>query len=182
MDVSALFTQATIALKAKRNDEARKLLAEVLRLNPRHEEAWLALASMLPDMRQVIDCLNRVLAINPHNATAQEWLVFARQEIDRQEVIQEMTAEAAPVSTVLPSEPASDEPRPVPRLGEFLLQYKFISLEQLEAALAAQHEVTQTGISKRLGDILLEQGVVTEDHLNYALREQHRSFYSLFDD
>ena len=45
MDANALFAQATIALKAKRNDEARRLLAEVLRLNPRHEEAWLALAA-----------------------------------------------------------------------------------------------------------------------------------------
>ncbi len=184
MDANALFAQATIALKAKRNDEARRLLAEVLRLNPRHEEAWLALASALTDMHQAIDCLNRVLAINPNNATAQEWLLFAQQEIDRQAVIKEMTAEPfvpqpAPAG---PTELAEEEPRAVPRLGEYLLDYNFISREQLDAALAAQSAAGRAGLPKRLGDILLEQGTLTEERLNYALREQHRSFYSLFDD
>ena len=184
MDVNALFAQATLALKAKRNDEARKLLAEVLRVNPRHEEAWLALASVLTDMRQAIDCLKRVLAINPNNATAQEWLVFAQQEIDRQEVIKEMTAEEPAVTfdAMAAPQPIGEEPRPVPRLGEYLLEYKFISLEQLNEALAAQSSAANTGLSRRLGDILLEQGILTEERLNFALREQHRSFYSLFDD
>jgi tetratricopeptide (TPR) repeat protein len=183
MDVNALYAQATIALKAKRNDEARKLLAEVLRLNPRHEDAWLALASVLTDMRQAIDCLKRVLAINPQNATAQEWLVFAQQEIDRQEVIKEMTAEEAPAPEAPPAEPAAEEePRPVPRLGEYLLEYKFITLEQLNAALSSQRAAAKAGLAQRLGDILLEQGTLSEERLNFALREQHRSFYSLFDD
>ncbi len=183
MDANALFAQATIALKAKRNDEARRLLAEVLRVNPRHEEAWLALASSLTDMHQAVECLNRVLAINPNNATAKEWLVFAQQEIDRQAVIKEMTAE--PFVPVLPAEstePAAEEPRAVPRLGEYLLDYNFISREQLDAALAAQIAAARAGLPKRLGDILLEQGTLTEERLNFALREQHRSFYSLFDD
>ncbi len=183
MDVNALYAQATIAAKAKRNDEARKLLAEVLRLNPRHEDAWLALASILTDMHQAIDCLKRVLAINPQNATAQEWLVFAQQEIDRQEVIKEMKAEeAAPAPQASTAEPAAEEPRLVPRLGEYLLQYNFITGEQLNAALAAQRAAAKAGLAKRLGDILLEQGTLSEDRLNYALREQHRSFYSLFSD
>ncbi len=183
MDANALFAQATIALKAKRNDEARRLLAEVLRLNPRHEEAWLALASSLTDMRQAVECLNRVLAINPNNATAKEWLVFAQQEIDRQAVIKEMTAEPfVPVVQPESTEPASEEPRAVPRLGEYLLDYSFISRTQLDAALAAQSAAARAGLPKRLGDILLEQGTLTEERLNFALREQHRSFYSLFDD
>jgi tetratricopeptide (TPR) repeat protein len=181
MDANALYAQATIALKAKRNDEARKLLAEVIQLNPRHEDAWLALASVLTDMHHAIDCLKRVLVINPDNATAQEWLIFAQQEIDRQEVIKEMLAEPA-VAAAMPSEPSDEEPRPVPRLGEYLMRYKFISLDQLTAALAAQSSAAHTGLSKRLGDILLEQGLLTEERLNFALREQHRSFYSLFDD
>jgi tetratricopeptide (TPR) repeat protein len=182
MDTHALFAQATIALKAKRTDEARKLLAEVIRLNPRHEDAWLALASVLTDMRQAIDCLNRVLAINPNNATAQEWLVFAQQEMARQEVIKEMAAEPTASAALPPQPDGSDEPRPVPRLGEYLLDYKFISQEQLTAALAAQSAAVNAGFARRLGDILVEQGSLTEDRLNFALREQHRSFYSLFDD
>ncbi len=182
MDEKTLFAQATAALKAKRNDEARQLLAEVLHLNPRNEEAWLALASSLDDMRQAIDCLNRVLLINPHNATAKEWIGFARQELDRQEVIRELKAEPSEPLASPAGEPEGDEPRPVPRLGEYLLDYKFITPEQLDTALAAQHTAVRDGNPKRLGDLLLEQGAITEDRLNYALHEQHRSFYSLFDD
>jgi hypothetical protein len=93
-----------------------------------------------------------------------------------------MTAEPAAAADTAPSQLSGEEPRPVPRLGEYLLEYKFISLDQLKAALAAQSSAANTGLSKRLGDILLEQGILTEERLNFALREQHRSFYSLFDD
>jgi tetratricopeptide (TPR) repeat protein len=179
MDADSLFAQAATALKAQQNNEARALLVEALRLNPRHEQAWLALASVLTDMHQAIDCLKRVLALNPNNSTAQEWLDFATQELARQEVVQELKAEPTPAEP-LENLPGDDEPRPVPRLGEYLLDYKFITPEQLRAALAAQ-QATANG-TKRLGDILLEQGAITEDRLNFALREQHRSFYSLFDD
>ena len=180
MDATALFDQATLALKAKRNDEARKLLVEVLRLDPRHEQAWLNLASVLTDMRQAIDCLNRVLALNPHNHTAQEWLAFAQQEVDRQAALEEMQATPPTPAEALAAPPAEEEPRPVPRLGEFLLQYNFITPDQLQAALAVQRETA--GDDKRLGDILIEQNALTEERLNFALREQHRSFYSLFND
>jgi tetratricopeptide (TPR) repeat protein len=179
MDANTLFAQAAVALKAQRNDEARALLVELLRLNPRHEQAWLALASVLTDMRQAIDCLRRALALNPDNHVAQEWLAFATQELARQEAVQELKAEPKPAEAP-ENQPAESEPRPVPRLGEYLLDYKFITPDQLRAALAAQQAAADG--AKRLGDILLAQGAITEDHLNFALREQNRSFYSLFDD
>ena len=157
------------------------MLAEVIRLNPNHEQAWLALASVLTDMRQAIDCLNRVLVINPNNSTAQEWLAFARQEIARQDALREVKAELT-MAEALQEQPTEDEPRPVPRLGEYLLNYKFITPEQLEVALQDQDTAEQSGSAKRLGDILLEQGAITEERLNFALKEQHRTFYSLFDD
>ena len=58
MDTQTLFTQALAAIKAKKNGEAQKLLTEVVRQNPRHEQAWLALASVLADMKQAADCLD----------------------------------------------------------------------------------------------------------------------------
>jgi hypothetical protein len=67
-------------------------------------------------------------------------------------------------------------------LGKYLLDYKFITAEQLRTALLAQRQAAENGQSKRLGDILLEQGAITEERLNFAIREQHRSFYSLFND
>jgi tetratricopeptide (TPR) repeat protein len=180
MDVNTLFTQALAAIKAKNNDEARRLLSEVVRANPQHEQAWLALASVLTDLHQAVDCLKRVLALNPDNTTAQEWLAFAEQEIARQAAAAEI--EAPPTLPDVALDEPGDEDRPVPRLGKFLLDYKFITADQLKAALLAQRQASAAGTPKRLGDILLEQGAISEERLNFVLREQHRSFYSLFND
>jgi thioredoxin-like negative regulator of GroEL len=180
MDAQTLFNQAVAAIKAKKNGEAQKLLMEVVRQNPRHEQAWLALASVLTDMHQAADCLRRVLALNPNNATAKEWLAFAEKEIAREAAVAEMRT--TPLMADVPIEEPGDEERPVPRLGKYLLDYKFITEAQLKAALIAQRDSAKAGKAKRLGDILLEQGAITEERLSFAVREQHRSFYSLFND
>jgi tetratricopeptide (TPR) repeat protein len=180
MDTQTLFTQALAAIKAKKNGDAQKLLTEVVRQNPRHEQAWLALASVLADMKQAADCLRRVLTINPNNATAKEWLAFAEKEIAREAAVVEMRT--TPLISDVPIEEPGDEERPVPRLGKYLLDYKFITEEQLKSALMAQRDAAKAGKPKRLGDILLEQGALTEERLSFAVREQHRSFYSLFND
>ena len=181
MDPNALYHQAVAAIKANDNEKARKLLVEAVRANPRHEEAWLALASILTDMDQAMDCLKRVLILNPSNTTAKEWLAFADQEKARQEAVAEMHA-PLPAPDDVPLDEPGDEERPVPRLGKYLLDYKFITPEQLRAALLAQRKAMDSGQSKRLGDILLEQGAITEERLSFAIREQHRGFYSLFND
>ena len=180
MDTQALFAQAVTALQNKKNEEAQRLLVEVVRLNPRHEEAWLALASVLTDMPKAADCLRRVLALNPHNATAKEWLAFAEQESARQAAVDEM--KTAPLMPDVVLEEPGDAERPVPRLGKYLLDYKFITEAQLKAALIEQKLAAQRGQPKRLGDVLLEQKALTEERLSFAVREQHRSFYSLFND
>jgi hypothetical protein len=131
-------------------------------------------------MDQAIDCLKRVLTLNPNNTTAKDWLAFAEQEKARQEAVAEMHA-PLPSADIALDEPG-DEERPVPRLGKYLLDYKFITPEQLRAALLAQRKAMDSGQSKRLGDILLEQGAITEERLSFAIREQHRGFYSLFND
>jgi hypothetical protein len=120
-----------------------------------------------------------VLTLNPHNATAKEWLAFAEQELARQAAVSEMQT---PSALEVALEEPGDAERPVPRLGKYLLDYKFITEGQLKAALIEQKLTEQRGQPKRLGDILLEQHALTEERLNYAVREQHRSFYSLFND
>lgn len=180
MEVNALFTQAVAAVQAKNNDEARRLLTEVVRANPRHEQAWLTLASVLTDLHQAIDCLKRVLVLNPDNTTAKEWLAFAEQELARQAAVTELNL--PPSAPEVAIDEPGDEDRPVPRLGKYLLDYKFITADQLKAALLSQRQANAAGAPQRLGDILLEQGALTEERLNFAVREQHRSFYSLFND
>ncbi|MBI3933936.1 MAG: hypothetical protein HY316_04535, partial [Acidobacteria bacterium] len=54
--------------------------------------------------------------------------------------------------------------------------------DQLKAALLTQRKAMEAGATKRLGDILLEEGAISEERLSFAIREQHRGFYSLFND
>src|ERR1700731_3342000 len=74
LDENKLFSQALAAIKAGDRAAAYRLLAALVRGNPRHEQGWLRLASVVDDRHQVADCLRRVLAINPNNVTAREWL------------------------------------------------------------------------------------------------------------
>jgi hypothetical protein len=54
------------------------------------------------------------------------------------------------------------------RLGELLVEYKFISEPQLATALARQRE----GRHRRLGEILVEMGLITPAWLAQVLEEQ----------
>ena len=58
------------------------------------------------------------------------------------------------------------------RLGDFLIEKKFISLEQLEKILKYQRELKRQGRSKRLGELLVELGLVNEERVLEALSEQ----------
>lgn len=181
VDEDALYNRAIAAIEAGDRGLARRLLAELVQGNARNELGWLRLASVVDDRRQMIDCLRRVLAINPHNVTAREWLAqVERPTVQTTELRSALAANLFDDDVQL-AEPG-DEERPVPRLGQFLLDYQFISAAQLKAALLAQRAAIAAGHPRRLGDILLEQGALSPDRLDFAVREQHRSFYSLFDE
>ncbi|MBP7693777.1 MAG: hypothetical protein KA764_17780 [Anaerolineales bacterium] len=180
MNAETLYERASTAIRTRHLEEARRLLFEAVRLDPQHERAWLSLASVLTDMEQAIDCLRRVLAINPDNRTAREWLALALQERARQEAVAEYNSD--PDVAQMPIDQPGDEDRPVPRLGKYLLDYKFISAEQLRTALLTQKREADAGRVRRLGDILLDQQALSRERLDFALREQNRNFYSLIDE
>jgi len=181
VDESELYNQALAAIEAGDRDVARRLLAELVRRNSRHEQGWLRLASIVDNRNQIIDCLQRVLALNPNNVTARDWLKQLQQPGQTTELRDSLAQRLLDDDDVPLAEPG-DEERPVPRLGQYLLDYQFISAEQLKRALLAQRASISSGQSRRLGDILLEQGALSSERLNFAVREQHRSFYSLFDE
>lgn len=62
--------QAVQAIKAKDIPNARKILAAILKKDPKNEQAWLFLTLCVEDPQQKQDCLHQVLAINPHNEHA----------------------------------------------------------------------------------------------------------------
>jgi len=66
--------RAIAAIKAGDKVGGQRLLAEVIRNDPRNEAAWLWLSAALDSDQQRRTCLERVLAINPGNTTAQQGL------------------------------------------------------------------------------------------------------------
>ena len=63
-------SQAVNAIKAKDFHNARRILASILNHDPKNEQAWLFLTLCTEDPQQKQDCLQQVLAINPHNEHA----------------------------------------------------------------------------------------------------------------
>ncbi len=181
MDENSLYSQALAAIEAGDRPLARRLLAELVHANARHEQGWLRLATVVDDRRQIEDCLQRVVALNPRNVTAREWLDQVRRPLNQTSDLRTAMASSLFDDDVQLAEPGDDD-RPVPRLGQYLLDYQFINAEQLKTALLAQRASGSGGQPRRLGDILLEQGALSPDRLDFAVREQHRSFYSLFDE
>ncbi|NPV67475.1 MAG: tetratricopeptide repeat protein [Anaerolineae bacterium] len=62
--------QGIAAAKAKKTEEARRLLQTAIRLDPENETAWLWLASVAKDNQERIFCLRQILQINPQNELA----------------------------------------------------------------------------------------------------------------
>jgi hypothetical protein len=63
--------RAAAYLQAGKPQLARPLLIEVVRQQPDSEQAWLLLSQAVTEQQQKIDCLQRVLRINPANIEAQ---------------------------------------------------------------------------------------------------------------
>jgi cytochrome c biogenesis protein CcmG/thiol:disulfide interchange protein DsbE len=61
-------------LSAGKQQEARLLLREYLKLNPASARAWWLMSLTLTDINQQMDCLQRVLHLDPENEPARERL------------------------------------------------------------------------------------------------------------
>ncbi len=61
-------------LRANDRAAARRLLTPILRENPRHIEAWMLMAEAVEQKEHQLDCLMRVLALDPRHPQAQERL------------------------------------------------------------------------------------------------------------
>ena len=73
-DSNPLYAQASQAAASGDKVTARSLLDELIFEQPDNEQAWLLLADMVEDLNEVYDCLQHVLAIDPHNQAARQKL------------------------------------------------------------------------------------------------------------
>src|SRR5512146_826638 len=65
-----LLQQGIAAARAGQQAQARHLLQEAVKRDPRSEPAWLWLSSVAKDDQERIFCLKQLLAINPNNENA----------------------------------------------------------------------------------------------------------------
>jgi hypothetical protein len=73
-----LLAEAKRLLETGERSRALADLIMVTHLVPDNETAWLLRAKATDDPKEAIDCLDRVLAINPNNAQAREELIYRR--------------------------------------------------------------------------------------------------------
>jgi twitching motility two-component system response regulator PilG len=73
-----LLRDGIAAAKAGDKGRTRNLLRQVTQLEPRNELAWLWLAGVAESPQDALNCLHRVLAINPNNGRARDGLKSVR--------------------------------------------------------------------------------------------------------
>jgi predicted Zn-dependent protease len=74
MDPRELYVEATQAYIQGDKARARRLLDELVSVEPGNELAWLLLADAAPTPKEAEECLRKVLAINPRSAVAKRKL------------------------------------------------------------------------------------------------------------
>ncbi|MBN1995276.1 MAG: DUF3592 domain-containing protein [Anaerolineae bacterium] len=78
--MSEKLQQAITLIKAGDKQNGQRLLAEILRADPKNENAWLWMSSVVATDEQCRHCLNQVLALNPNNQLAHTGLAKLQQK------------------------------------------------------------------------------------------------------
>ncbi len=90
LTVEEMLQQGIQAVRQKDTTRARRLLRRVVELDELNEPAWLWLSGVVDD-REKVACLEKVLAINPHNQNARAGLEYIHRKLSALSA-----AEAAP--------------------------------------------------------------------------------------
>lgn len=161
LTLQSLFQQAVQAARAGRRAEAFQIMRQVLLEDPQFVPGWLWMSGLVDDARQQRECLERALALDPHNAPARAGLEVLRLR------------ELAPVSPPAPAQSSAVGGK----IGEYLLREGIITREQLDTALSEQkRRQTHSGEQIAVGDILIEYGWLTPHQLVASLmvQQQHK--------
>src|SRR5512135_2211265 len=105
-----VITQAQEYLRSQQLPKAQRLLVEYIKKNPNSEQAWLLLSTAVDDPHKQIECLQRVLRINPANKEAQARLMSAMSAPAEPPPSAPRAASAAAVAAMSQPEPAVAPP------------------------------------------------------------------------
>ena len=75
--------EAITAVKSGHAEEARRILLDLVAVEPHHELAWLWLSELLTDVEDRIIALENALELNPHRRQTQIRLLALRQQWDK---------------------------------------------------------------------------------------------------
>lgn len=103
--------QGIAAAKAGEKEQARQLLQQALRLEPRNEAAWVWLMSVARDQRERLICLHRLLEVNPQSTVGLQSLQALG--LTREQLAQQATGKA-PQIQAMPPRQITEPPAPPP--------------------------------------------------------------------
>ncbi|HUT19033.1 MAG TPA: hypothetical protein VM366_07725 [Anaerolineae bacterium] len=79
--LATFWGKANEAQAQGKEEEARSWLEGIVELDQSDPGAWLALARLVPDVRERMQCYSRVLQLSPGNVEAKHGLRQARREL-----------------------------------------------------------------------------------------------------
>jgi hypothetical protein len=113
MDISVELDQAKDAIRQGDLSKARSILRKVLEQEPRNIDAWLLFAEAAQKPEHTVQCLERVLILDPGNATASARLESLRSVPPLETPTVQENIPAVPVN--IPATPLSTPPFPPPQ-------------------------------------------------------------------
>lgn len=102
MVIKSTFENAVRAAKAGNKYRARQLLRELIKSDPKNENAWLLFAEVAQKRNDSIKCLKQVININPNNDIAREKLL--KYPLSRSPSFSGFVKKAKPMSLVTQGE------------------------------------------------------------------------------
>src|SRR5215212_631936 len=155
--VPSQFRAAEQAARRGQREAAYQLMCQALRENPSYVKAWLSMSKLVDDPARQRECLERVLALEPHNEAARDGIEILR--------LKEMLASV--------HAPALVDRGPEPRqIGAYLLEQRVITHEQLHDALREQRQRRARGAAIQFGDLLIERRLISPNTLARMLVAQ----------
>ena len=151
------FRAAEQAARRGQREAAYQLMCQALIENPSYLPAWLAMSQLVDDPARQRECLQRALALDPHNEAARDGIETLR--------LKDMLASVhAPVLI---------DRGPAPRqIGAYLIEQGVITHEQLHDGLREQRQRRVRGESIQFGDLLIERGLISPKTLARMLVAQ----------
>ncbi len=144
------FRAAEQAARRGQREAAYQLMCQALIENPSYLPAWLAMSQLVDDPARQRECLQRALALDPHNEAARDGIETLR--------LKEMLASV--------HAPALIDRGPAPRqIGAYLLDQRIISHQQLQDTLREQRQRRARGESIQFGDLLIERRLISPNTL-----------------